>query len=312
MALLGFLCLVLLPATGMSATVTTKHFRFHDTDAAGTTVAKLIEGADSRVLRLCGMLDICGTTGDLIDVHVADDPVRFAKHFPAGNPMAERAVGVAFPHQGRIVLRSHGSAHFTLSETFDHEISHILIHRAAGQRHLPRWFLEGIAIWQAGEAVLAEMEKASGAAAQDDLIPFEELDRRFPNYGKAVDLAYAQSALFVRWLYSRFGDKAFRVLLAGVAAGHGFDAAFMDAFGRTRQDLSTQWEGELQKQGSAMMFLRDGNFLWVLMAMLIVWAYVIKRRERKAAIEAMEGPEIDPGLWDSIEGFADEDSRTLH
>ncbi len=295
-----------------SAAETTKHFRFHDTDAAGSTVSKLIEGADARVLRLCGMLNICDSTGTKIDVHVADDPQRFASHFPSGSPMAERAVGVAFPYQGRIVLRTHGSAHFTLSETFDHEISHILVHRAAGQRHLPRWFLEGIAIWQAGEPVLNEMEKAAGAAYQDDLIDFQRLDKHFPNHGKAVDLAYAQSALFIRWLYSRYGEQAFRALLANVAIGHGFDTAFMDAFGSTRSDLSTQWAGELQKKGSAMMFLRDGNFLWVLMALLIVWAYVIKRRERKAAIAAMDGPSEDSLLWHALEEDEEHTSPTLH
>ena len=309
---LPLLALLLFSANAGAKVTTTKHFRFHDTQDAGSAVTKLVEGADKRVLRLCSMLNICDSTGARMDVYVADDPVGFAEHFPDGNPMAERAVGVAFPYQGRIVLRTHGSAHFTLSETFDHEISHILIHRAAGGRHLPRWFLEGIAIWQAGEPVLNEMEKAAGAAGQGDLIEFQTLDRHFPNSGKAVDLAYAQSALFVRWLYSRYGHRGFRALLASVAAGHGFDSAFMDAFGSTRNDLSAQWAGELQKQGSAMMFLRDGNFLWVLMALLIVWAYVIKRRERKAAIEAMDGPEIDPRLWEAAEAASGDDGPTLH
>ena len=290
----------------------TQYFEFHDVDKAGGTVAKLIDGADDRVVRLCGMLDICDTVGGRIDVYVADDPIAFSSHFPSGHPMAERAVGVAFPREGRIVLRTHGSAHFTLSETFDHEISHVLIHRAAGQRHLPRWFLEGIAIWQAGEPVLKEMERANGAALQDDLFTFKQLDRTFPDSGQAVDLAYAQSALFVRWLYVRHGVRAFRILLSSVAAGQDFEAAFMDAFGTTLAHHSAKWASELSEQGSVMMFLRDGNFLWILMAMLIVWAYLIKRKERKAAIAAMDDPAVEARAWPAAETLLPDDKPTIH
>jgi hypothetical protein len=290
----------------------TEYFRFHDASSAGDAVDRLIENSDKRVLKLCAMINTCDRIGPKMDVYVADDANTFADHFPPGNRMAERAVGVAFPYEGRIVLRTHGSALFSLSETFDHEISHILVHRAAGGRHLPRWLLEGLAIWQAGESVLQEIERAAGAAFHDDLIDFQTLDRNFPTHGKAVDLAYAQSALFVRWLYARHGRQGFRALLAGVAAGHGFDASFLDSFGATRTDLAIQWEGELQKEASVMMFLRDGNFLWVMMALLIVWAYIIKRRERKAAIAAMDGPDFLGEGWEGPLADAGEDGPTLH
>lgn len=290
----------------------TTHFRFHDVSHASSTFSELVEGADARVRRLCGMLGICDFVGDPMDVYVADDPTEFASHFPPGNRMAERAVGVAFPSQGRIVLRAHGTAHFSLSETFDHEISHILVHRAAKGRHVARWFLEGVAIWQADESVIQELENAAGAAWHDDLYAFSDIERQFPDQGRSVDKAYAQSAIFVRWLYIHHGVHGFRNLLLRVREGASFNEAFESAYGGSVDDLAQEWAAALREETSLMMFLRDGNFLWVMMALLIVWAYFIKRKERRIAIAAMDDTESVQQVLSDLDVAETLDHPTYH
>ena len=94
--------------------------------------------------------------------------VAFAKQFKAGNPVIEWAAGVAFPRQSRIVLRAFGTALFNLRQTFEHEISHILVYRAVEGRHVPRWLMEGFAIYQAGESLVDHGHTAAGADGRGD------------------------------------------------------------------------------------------------------------------------------------------------
>ena len=291
-----------------TAPIETRHFRFHAVDGSGGSTDRLAETAERRFLFLCSMLDACDVVKEPIDVYLAPDPEAFAGAFPHGSPMAEWAVGVAFIRENRIVLRAHGSALFSLDETFDHEVSHILVHSLVGDGDLPRWLSEGVAIWQAGESVIQRLLSAQRATLSDSLLSLESLTRSFPRKGPEVSLAYAQSALFVRWLETNYGRHALPSLLKKLSRGRSIEDAFLETFGESLAVLESRWKRGLEERvpGTLMTLIADPNVTWIALSLLFVWTSWIQLRRRReqldemaereaqldAAFQATEEPEI--------------------
>ncbi|MGM0575805.1 MAG: peptidase MA family metallohydrolase [Myxococcota bacterium] len=294
--------LILAPGAAIAAeraqAIETEHFRFHAAPGTHRNTARLAAGAEERFDRLCHMIGACDALDEPIEVWLAEDATGFARVFPDGSPMAEWAVGVAFPDEQRIVLRAHGSALFTLHETFDHEVSHVLVRAKVGD-HVPRWLSEGIAIWQAGEAVLQRLVDAQRAAVTDNLLPLEDLDRRFPARGKAVTLAYAQAALFVHWLEQEHGVGALPALLDHLGRGKDVHEAFEAAYGASLDGLEEEWREAIAHGSAGSTLLGDPNLMWSLMSLLFLWAAVITWRRRREQMRALAREEAreDAVVW---------------
>lgn len=281
----------------------TEHFRFHLTEGTEKASRALAEEAEERYLYLCSMLQACDVVTKPIDVYLAADPQSFSAAFPEGSRMGEWAVGVAFIRHGRIVLRAHGSALFSLRETFDHEVSHILVHGLVGEGDLPRWLSEGLAIWQAGESVVQRLASAQRATLSDSLMPLSELNDRFPAAGGGVSLAYAEAALFVRWLEFHYGHRSLILLLHQLSRGTTLERAFHLTFHASLADLEARWAAGLrrQKQGAMLTLLTDPNLMWIALSLLFIWVSLIQRRRRREQFQLMgelEGAQQERMLLD--------------
>lgn len=303
---------------GMNAYYSSENFQFHGTEATAATVAKLAPQAEARLARLCARIGACDVLTRPMDIYIAEDAEKFASAFPDESPMAEWAVGVAFPSAYRIVLRAFGTAMFSLEETFDHEVSHILIHAVAKDTRLPRWFMEGIAIWHAGESVLQRLEAAQRAAITNSLLSLDDMDRRFPNRGAKVGLAYAQSALFVRYIAREHGEDSIRRLLKELRNGKPtFYVAFQTTFGTTPNQMAQRWQRQFEASTTVWSVLRDGTIIWVAMVFLFLWAYIVRRRQRREALAAMPDGDVVEGraeeVWDDLsKARAQGEAPTLH
>ncbi|MFO0746211.1 MAG: peptidase MA family metallohydrolase [Myxococcota bacterium] len=300
---------------------TTANFRFFGDEDVEGTLDRLADSAEEHLARLCTPIGACGRLTRPIDVWVAADAERFAASFPEPNPMSEWAAGVTFLEQQRIVLRRDGTAVLSLAETFDHEVAHVLAQTFAtpGQlRALPRWFSEGLAIWQAGEALSGRLQEAMVAASTGHLLTFEELDRSFPNQGTRVGIAYAQSALFVQRLARRAGPATMAALLHDIGDGVPFADAFTKRFGESPASLFEKAQDDLEKTSTPFTLFADGNLIWTLMTVLFLFAAWWRLRDRKRQMarlsesedrriaeedmalivhEPPRPPEDDPKLW---------------
>jgi|GEM_PF-1264696 len=266
---------------------TTEHFRFYGDEEVYPILNRLAEDAEDRFMRMCRPIAACDRIVKPIDIWVAEDAEHFAAGFPEPNPMSEWAAGVTFLAQQRVILRAHGSAMLTLSETFDHELAHVLAHTytQGDGTSVPRWFHEGLAIWQAGEGVLQRLETALKAASSGRLLTYEELATRYPNQGGQVEIAYAQSALFVKRMVMEKGPLAVIEILQDTGRGIDFATAFEARLGTTARELFARLDEDLEKTSSPFLFLHDGNFLWGLMTVLFVvvaW-WRLKDRKRQMA-----------------------------
>jgi hypothetical protein len=288
---------LLLTSTPVDVSIKTPHFHVRGAPAVRGAVKKVAAEAESRYERVCRGLGGCPASSKRIDVWVAEDPMAFAARFPGDSAVREWAVGVAFPTRNIIILRAYGSALFSLRQTLEHEISHILTYQRAGNRYPPRWYMEGVAIWQAGEQLVSYVEQAAGAALGDRLRPFSELTRGFPQKGVAVKVAYAQSALFVRWLVREHGEHSVRRILGRMRQGESFNDAFRVVCGGTVPILAEQWRDQLRKHASPWAFFRDGTVFWIIMVVLFLLAFLVTRSRRKKKLALMGEAEAAVSAW---------------
>jgi hypothetical protein len=227
---------------------------------------------------------------DHVELRVAGDPEGMAALAPRDAPPFEYASAMAYSNDHLILIsmQAPGTAESVdLPVTFRHELTHIALYDAVLGHHLPRWFDEGLAVFESGEAGHARSEALRQASLSRSLLPIEELDR-FPSKGYEVSVAYAESADFVRFL-ARSPDKArFASLVDRVREGTPFDRALGDAYGAGLRTLDYEWREELSKRFSPLTALADGAFVWVILAALMGIAWYRRRRARKEKIDEWE------------------------
>jgi len=208
---------------------------------------------------------------------------------PEGSPLAASAPpwvsGFADPAAGVVVLmpaRAPSYPDSSLTDLLRHEVAHVLIGRAAAGRPLPRWFQEGLAMIAGQTWGLEERSRLTLALFADRRISLAALDGQFAGGKGEVARAYTVAGAFVRDLVQRHGPRVTGEILAGVAGGLSFEAAFGRATGETlaaaeqsfweRQTFWYRW----------VPLLTSSVTLWLLVTLLALWA-MGRRRARDAA-----------------------------
>jgi hypothetical protein len=248
-------------------------------DAVARRLRDLDPGRLEDTMRLVGL----ERAGPPIQVLLAAGDSDLARRTPpwvAGYAMGERGAVVLFPS------RTPSYPDSSLEDLLRHEVAHILIARAAGGQPLPRWFHEGVAMATEIGWGLEDWSRATIAVMAGGEVPLAELDRWFTGGTGQVHQAYAVSGSFVRYLLERYGQGTAAAVLAGVAAGQPFDAAFERATGTAlaraeaefwrRQTLWYRWVPALTSTFT----------LWVGITLLALFA-IKRRRERDAALRRM-------------------------
>ena len=166
----------------------------------------------------------------------------------------------------------------TIEETFEHEVSHILLLQAVKQRP-PRWFIEGMAIVQARQNLIDRFEKVAAATINEQALSLDRISVRFPNSPEGRALAYAQSGLFVSYLVNEFGEKKVARFVSVLSRKSDFKQAFADVFGQSLAATEKEWKETL---GSYVWLkaLSDSWLLWGLAALLLLAAVATQFRRR--------------------------------
>lgn len=232
-------------------------------------------------------------------IRVGRNPDEMSALAPVGAPPPAYASGVAYPYRGLILLT------LTAPETWErpdvpkvlvHELSHIALHRAVNdpaspevERSVPRWFAEGVAIYQAREMSLERTRTLWGGTVGGRLMTLEQLGSGFPSRPHQVSLAYAQSADFVAWLRGRErGEEKFREVIRRLRRGQDFDTALTRTYSTNLTRLEIDWHANLGERFQALPLLVGSGSLWVLAAFLIVIAYIKRRRRDREKHEEWE------------------------
>jgi len=239
----------------------------------------------------------------LTGLSVPGPPIRVLLA-PEGSEAARRVpswvVAYARGDAGAVVLiptRTPSYPDGSLKSVLCHEITHVLIARAAGGRPVPRWFDEGLAMtaarsWDVEDRMRLILELLPGRK-----IRLKELDALFDEGFGRASRAYTLSGAFVSDLIEREGPDVSAAILGFVARGEPFEQAFYRASGMTlgaaevafwkRQNLWNRW----------VPVLTSSLTLWVGITLLALYA-TKKRRSRDTRIKQ---------LWEREEAPPDED-----
>lgn len=211
-------------------------------DAA--VVDHLAEHAESALPRLADELGIPPKLS--VNVTLAPSEVDFRDLQPGRAP--SWADGTAWPKDGLIFLKSPrlrpGDA-TPLSTVFEHELVHVLMGQAFGDRPVPTWLQEGVAKVLAREVNASMTDALAAAMLSRRLLSLDEITGGFPAEPGRAQLAYAQSADLVAFVRNQWGKPALQVVIQKMAAGASADEALRAATGLGPTALDAAWRGRL-------------------------------------------------------------------
>lgn len=237
-----------------------------------------------------------------IMVHICASPGEFASL--AGFSPPSEVGGVAHSEDGIIVLRTPDQlANPKYYEgVARHELVHVLLARNTDLAHLPRWLNEGIAMHISGEYRwnstfhVARMYLAERLLSYDELMSQFDLSQRERPFGGL----YAQSLSMTAYLYDRLGEDAFWEMIYALRE-HDFPEALADAAEMTPGELWGAWRRSLWKV-AVIMTVVSGFGVFHVMALLVIVAYMRKRRRNRALLQRWDREEAeDEGfmtVWD--------------
>jgi hypothetical protein len=269
------------PADFVDERVGKVRFRFHPQDEG--VARRLQSRLPSALRKVTSELGIAASQA--LEVRIARSPREMGQLAPKGSPPPAYAVGVAYPALGLIILSVVDPQSWfppPLADVLTHELSHIALHRAAGGRPLPLWFVEGLAVHQAGEHRLGRVQTLWEAAVVDEIIPAQLLSARFPSRPNQVNLAYAQSADLVEHLLRGQVDKQrLAELLGQVKQGSSFEQALLSAYHIDLPYLEREWRRSLGERYRVLPMLLTGTALWGGIALLAIVAFLRRRKEHR-------------------------------
>jgi hypothetical protein len=231
-------------------------------------------------------------------VFVARDAAEMRKRALAeqGGLPPEWAAGLAYPKRGVIYVHFRAPLE-ALQQTFLHELSHIAFGQLDRFDRAPRWFDEGLAVWQSEGASMERGWLLTKAALTNGLHPWDQLDRGFPDNGARAGVAYAQAVHFVGFLNEEFGREKFGQLLRSLSSiNRPFSESLESVYGLSAYRLEARWRETLRTNWGWISVLADSTTLFVLCAILLIIGWYRRRRDRRVQLARLKQSEADIDL----------------
>ena len=174
----------------------------------------------------------------------------------------------------------------SLEALLQHEVAHVLIHRAAGGRPVPRWFHEGLAMAASRGHDLEDRSRVALAVLLAGRVTFPDLDRAFHGGRSEVQSAYALSGDFVDDLLSRHGTETGAAILAEVSRGARFEDAFSAATGESLDAVAASYWQRRTLWNRWVPAVTSSAALWIAITLLALLAFR-RRRARDARLRRL-------------------------
>lgn len=238
-------------------------------------------------MRLTGLDD----PGQPITVLLAEEGSRLAASAPrwaSGFAHAEAGYAVVLPS------RIPNYPDTSLEAVVQHEVTHVLIDRAARFHELPRWFHEGVAMASARVWSFEDTTQLAWGVLLGGPADLRALDDAFHGSAPDARAAYALAGALVRELQLEKGPAVTGDILGGVGGGETFEQAFAAAAGEPLAGFAGAF---FRKQAFWLRWvpvLTSATTLWLAIVGLFLVAY---RRKRRRAAELARQWEADEHAW---------------
>jgi hypothetical protein len=208
----------------------------------------------------------------------------------------------AIPALGTMVVRSPrwDRPESSYRQNLVHELLHLLLHQHIGQRELPRWLDEGMALFYAETPEWENKTMLSRALATRSLIPLQQIDAVLQFQQSRAQLAYQQSFSAVRYLLATYDVEALRLILDGMARGKELDALFIEATGSDLAGFEREWQGYLEKTEKWLWLTEADELLWLTLPIIFLVVFMLVRRRNRRRVaewEASQPPAEPPLYW---------------
>jgi hypothetical protein len=229
-----------------------------------------------------------------VRVDIARTPGEMEGLAPEGAPYPSYAAGVAYSEIGLVLLTlapRYAGADHDVEEIFRHELAHVALHDALLGKPVPRWFNEGFAVLASGETSTKRLFTLWRATLADTLIPFHDVERRFPNDEASAEVAYAEAVDLVRFMIRDREQHRFRGLIAHLRDGNTLDASMRDSYGIDLITLEREWREDIAKRYTFWPVLFSGTAVWGVILGLAVVTWRKRRRRARATLDRWEREE---------------------
>lgn len=167
----------------------------------------------------------------------------------AGTPLW--ANGLARPERGIAILKSPSfNARYgrSLGVTAIHEYVHLLLKSGAPSAEIPRWLDEGLAQVLAEQMDYRDDALIGRAAVSGRLFGLRAIEGLMGMNADAARQGYAEAAIAVGWMESRWGMAGISNLIHAVRQGQPFEEAFRTIFGRSAGAFETEYLEHVRKR----------------------------------------------------------------
>ena len=269
----------------------TEHFLFVYPARGESRARELIEMAEPVRVELTSVIGV--DPPGVTRVYLAANTEDFMRMQPGGNKLSSWVAGVAYGSLNVVILRQAGSRGqpINLTQTFKHEMSHIILRGAVGDTRLPRWFVEGLAQWQARQFDLERNLRLAGASMTGRLMSLEELMGLFPSGMTEVQLAYDESFEFINFLVGEFGKRKFRELIRRLGRREAFFEALKATYDLPIEELEEKWLAAIRMDYSWLPLITSGAAVWTAASFIFLLSYLRRRRDKAKRMAEWEEEE---------------------
>lgn len=215
----------------------------------------------------------------------------FAEESPEARSTPPWVAGFAGGRAGEsgVVLlpgRAGGYPDRGLPQLLAHELTHVLVRRAARGHDVPRWFNEGLAMAAAGRGGLGDRARVAAAMLRDGELTLSRLDRTFAGGETAVSSAYALAGDVVRQLLAEHGEDSGARILRALGRGDGFAGAFRSVTGMGVAEFEADYWRNRTFWDRWVPILSSSALLWGAISFLALAAFQRRRARDRARLAA--------------------------
>lgn len=243
-----------------------------------------------------------------VDALIVRSHEQMREQSPEGLVPPDYASGVAYLGENVLLVSLVEPRTFEatkVNEVYRHELVHIALKDAIGENRVPRWFHEGVAIFEARENESERRDALRTGVVTRRFSSLYELDKHFGEESSDVNLAYAEAADFVRYLRRDEDQQRFVLLLERLRGGQNFYGALADAYGKPVPELEYQWREDLKTRFPLWSALLSSSLLWVGTVVLLAIGLVLRRRRNKKILKKWELEEEQMALASEAESPAE-------
>ena len=265
---------------------TSDHFRvqYHiENRTLGTSVLQRLEQAYPLVT-----LDIGHTLDEPVTVYITTSNREFRSITRGALP--DWGIGCAFPDSNLIILKAGPEEISTgrLEEIAIHELTHVVLGQALQGKHVPRWFDEGLAMYESKEWNFGQSYIMAKAVFNRSIIPLKRIDYVLYFDREKAQLAYTQSFLAVSYLLREYGLEKFHNVIRLLAETGDIDKALTTVIGLRYGEFEAQWYKHITNKYGWISLFTNSYYLWIGISLLFILAFLVKRYWTKRTMERWE------------------------